>query len=181
MKLWYRIKKYLLKKTAQKEVSAAGGVDRVLINLRQAKTVGILYEITGIEDMNSINQMIENIQNMDIEVVELGYENRMPEKEEKPVISILTRRDLNWFEKPKGFQVEEFKKYNFDILICAFVGECLPLSYLSAVSSAKFRVGKYNPESTDQFELMINMQTNQTLPYLLSQIDHYLNVLNKNG
>jgi hypothetical protein len=58
------------------------------------------------------------------------------------------------------------------------IDESLPLEYIVATSDAKFRVGAFSDAKTNYYELMINTQKNQSIKYLLDQINHFLKVIN---
>jgi len=90
---------------------------------------------------------------------------------------------MAWFDNIKHYlyfshKINDFHAKNFDILICAFIEDCLPLEYIAATSNARFRVGAFSKAKTNYFELMINTQKNENLEYLLDQINHFLKVIN---
>jgi hypothetical protein len=66
---------------------------------------------------------------------------------------------------------------NFDILIDLSTEEVFPLKWVVSLSKAKFRVGNLSyPDNPN--DLIINIKPNEDLSYLISQIKHYLNLIN---
>jgi hypothetical protein len=176
-----KIKLLFYKKALAKEIEQNKDAERNILNIKDAKSIGILYNATNVQDVALINEFEDNLMNMGIEVMTMGYENKKPDKKSSDKLNIINRNDLNWFDKPVGEKVLEFKKNKFDILICAIENDCLPLEYIAGVSHATYRIGKFSESNVNHYELMINVTNNQTLPYLLKQINHFLNVINSNG
>lgn len=181
MWLFRLIQRYFFKTALSRELARIGEQPREIMNLEDAKTVTILFNATKTEDVITVTQFADSIKNMGKQVEMLGFENKNPKKETPEQEHTFDKRSVNWFGKPHGEKISAFKKNKPDILICAFEKESLPLEYLAAVSLAKFRVGKYTENNIAHFELMINTQTNQTLQYLLTQITHFLKVINKSN
>lgn len=182
MWLFNKIKLYFLKLALTRELEQKPVSNREIINLQEAKNIAIIFNATNIEDVITVTQFADSLKNMGKNVEMLGYENKKPKKDAQEQPHIFDKSNINWFEKPTGTKISTFKKQKPDILICAFEKECLPLEYLAAVSLAKFRVGKYTSKNVANYELMINLEKNQNLQYLLTQFTHFLKVINtRNG
>jgi hypothetical protein len=151
------------------------------MNIEKAQKIGVLYNATKVNDVIAVTEFCDMLKATGKNVSMLGYQNIKPQKNEPLTKGIFNRENVNWFHKPSGKDIYDFKNEHFDILICAFIDKCLPLEYIANVSLAKFRVGHFNQASIDAFELMINTGEKKDLKYLLNQINHFLKVINKNG
>lgn len=154
----------------------ASKAKREIINLHNAKTVGIIYDATFPENNVLITRLAELIKRKEKTVVTIGFVNDT--KTESNYGNLLfNRKSLNWHMEPSNDTVKKFINQKFDILINAFIGENLPLEYISALSKAKFRVGQYQKGKVYCYELMINTGKREDLQYLIDQISHFLNVI----
>ena len=90
----------------------------------------------------------------------------------------ITAKDLNWMGIPKSANIEIFTKTNFDVLFSLIMEPGLVSDYITAVSSARFKVGCANG-SKNYFDLNINIGTNHDAMFLVKQQIFYLGGLNK--
>jgi hypothetical protein len=150
------------------------------VSLENAKKIGIIYDATDEEDYEVVTQYLRFLRNKQKEVKTLGYvdNKKLPEnKFAKLGIDFFTRKHLNWCLIPTHPLVTNFINEKFDILINLSINKCFPLQYISAVSQAKFRVGRYESRHTNYNDLMINLLPDNTLKQFIQQIDHYLNLV----
>ena len=149
---------------------------RTTTNLKQAKKIGILFNPSNEQDVKIINKYADELKANDKKVKLLGY--RHSKSNFQSTLSFITEKDLNWLLEPKGMAVIHFISQPFDILINAYIKQCLPLEYIAALSKAKLRVGNYFHDKTYCFDLMIDTN-NKDLNYFLTQTNHYLKNLKK--
>jgi hypothetical protein len=90
-----------------------------------------------------------------------------------------SREDFNWYYKPQGRKVAGFISESFDILIDLRMKRFIPILFIVGLSRAHFKVGRYGEGYKEFYDLMINVDDNADLAYLISQIQHYLSMLNK--
>lgn len=174
---WLRkFKRFLYRKKLRFDAKAVAHAERKMLNIKDARKIGILFNATRTEDIVSVTTFAEKLRHSGKQINILGFEQT--KKKERTDSRFINNLDINWFNIPQSDKISEFHKRGFDILICASVNECLPLEYIAATSNAKFRVGTFNDETSDYFELMINTNQNQNLNYLLNQIEHFLNIIN---
>ena len=92
-------------------------------------------------------------------------------------VKVFTKKELNWYGRPNQPIVEQFINEDFDILIDLSLQEIFPLRWVSTLSQAKFKVGTLgyfgNPN-----DLTISLKNEKSEEYLISQIKHYLNLIN---
>jgi hypothetical protein len=149
------------------------------INIEDARKIGFLFNASDAAALREIQGYIQRIATQKKEVVVLGYiEKDTPENPLKKLgYSYFTRKNVNWLLIPNDTGVKEFTYSNFDILICVDNENCFPLQYISAMSKAVMRVGKYSEGNVRFYDLMINQKNNDLKSYF-DQVDHYLNLIN---
>jgi len=84
-------------------------------------------------------------------------------------------KDLNWFQRPVRPFALDFSNRNFDILFDLTLEEKFPLKYLSGLSPAAYKIGIF--KETGDHDLMIELQEEKTVPYLVEQVKHYLSLI----
>ena len=55
---------------------------------------------------------------------------------------------------------------------------CIPIKYLVASSIARFKIGQYE-DGYEIYDLMISLKKDKSLDKLMSEIKHYLQLINK--
>ncbi len=88
-------------------------------------------------------------------------------------------KELNWVGKPSSMVIQNFMNEEYDLLIDLNINDLFPLKYISALSKASFKVGKYNEKELDIYDMMIDSDNTKTLKYFLRQVDVYITMLNK--
>jgi hypothetical protein len=152
--------------------------NRMVVSIKDAKSIGVLYNATEIEDFEIVKTYVRNLLADKKEVTSLGY----VDKKELPAnqfaklgLDFFTRKNLNWYMVPNSPLVTNFINEDFDILINLNIGACFPLQYISAISKAKYRVGQYDIKNAIYYDLMIHTPKNETLKHFIEQTDYYLN------
>lgn len=177
MNFFNKIKNYFYQKSIEKTAAILANVSREMINLSEAQSIGILLDATKANDVITVTQFSDKLKAMGKEVSILAYTNTNDKENTDP--KFFNNTNINWTNIPFGEKINQFQTKKFDILISALTVENLALEYLAATSKAKFRVGLFSKNKTNFYELMINTKKNQQLDYLLQQIFHFLNVINK--
>ncbi|MDP4267511.1 MAG: hypothetical protein Q8880_08765 [Bacteroidota bacterium] len=179
-KIKYIIGTYFLKK----EIEKRQRVKRIT-NIADAKTIGILYELSDVERYGIISDFVKSLQDKQKIVKALGY---IPAKIVPhycfPKISFdfFTQKDLNWYYKPINKRVYDFINTEFDILIDLTTDKIFPLEYIATLSSAKFKTGRKDHSKADDkqlYDLMIDIEKNKTVLTFIKHIDYYLSIINK--
>ena len=171
-KIW----SYFLKKETDKIKR-----NRKLLNLSDAKTIGIIYQVNQEEHYNVICSFIKELQDKNKNVRSLGYVkdyNVVPHFcFPKLSYDYFTKKEVNWYKVPSSNFVNDFVKENFDILIDLSNEDCMPIQYISAISNASFKVGLYNDKNKNIYDFMIKVD-GLTIQNLINQIKHYLSLIN---
>ena len=149
-------------------------------SLSTARSIGLLYYIADEAVYKTVEAFIQSLNEKQKKVRVICYTDtkRVPHYFiPKLTQDIITRKDLNWYRKPtKGF-VQEFIGEKFDLLLDLSLSDYFPLKYIAALSEASLKVGRFNEDHTDYYDLMIQTSGVAGLDEFIIQIDHYLNML----
>lgn len=163
---------------------AAGIVHpRLITNLSEARTIGILYVVNDTPDFDVVETFVGHLQKEHKEVRALGYvKNKNLISRFLPRLSydFFSRRDITWYYKPLHEKVNDFVSQEFDILIDLNLEDFFPLKYISGLSKARCRVGPFTEHNTDFYDLMVEAKAGVTVSEYIGQICHYLSIINRN-
>jgi hypothetical protein len=163
---------------------AAGIVHpRILSNLEDARTIGIMYVLNDVPDYEIVEEFVARLQKEHKEVKALGYvrnKNLISRFLPKLSYDFFSRKDITWFFKPLHTKVRDFIDRDFDILIDLNLLDFFPLKYISGLSRAKCRVGRYSDENVEFYDLMLEPRQGVSMNEYIEQIHHYLTVINRN-
>ena len=151
-----------------------------MTNLKDAKRIGILYTLDDVPDYERVSEFVSLLQGDHKEVKALGFvKNRNLVQRFLPKLSydFFSKRDLTWFYKPIHKQVKDFIEKEFDLLIDLSLQDNFPLKYISGLSNALCRVGKFSDKNTEYYDLMIDLKPSMTSEEYLGQVQHYLTVI----
>ena len=172
MSLLTGIKNRLYSKSLAKQLRDSNPV-RQTLNIQQAKTVGILFDCTLPENIVVINNFAQGYKEDLKRVYLFGYFNT--KKDYDFGFPYFNKKDINWFGRPGSRQVRDFIEQDLDILVNAYLGDSPSLEYVSALSQAKFRIGRYHPSKVDCSDFMFKVREDISLEDYLKQIKYYLN------
>jgi hypothetical protein len=151
-------------------------------NFNNIKTVGILFDATSPEDFDLVKRYIVYLKEQRKKVKAIGFfsTKQTPDMAySKLEYDFFTTKEINWFGKPTSVIIQNFITEEYDLLIDLNIGDQFPLRYISTLSKANFKVGKYNEKDLDMYDMMIDADNTKTLKYFLRQVDVYITMLNK--
>lgn len=163
----YRFRKEMIKANQQREV----------VNFNEAGKIGLLYDATDDNNFEAIKQYVKNIRSEKKEVTALGYIDKKtlpPTRFPQLGLDFFTKKDFNWKMKPRSLSVSNFMNENFDIVVNLNRNNIFPLSYIAAVSKAKFRVGSFNRHFVHCYDMMIETKNDTDIKDFIQQADNYL-------
>jgi hypothetical protein len=179
--MFYKIRtlmgNYFLKEKLLKTVR-----ERKITNLMDAKKIGVLYTLDDVPEYEMVSEFVTRLQHDHKEVKALGFvKNKNLVSRFLPKLSydFFSNKDLNWFFQPIHSKVKDFIEKEFDILIDLSLKDSLPLKFISALSVAHCRVGRFSEANRVCYDIMIDLNKPLTLNEYMLQIIHYLNVINK--
>ena len=155
---------------------------RKICNLSEAKNIGVVYSLPDEETYRKVSAYVKRLQDSGKKVKALGYvESKALTGQFLPKLAydFLYPTGLNWNYKPVSVKAKDFIEFEFDILIDLSTVNDLPVLYITALSKAKFKAGMQSDERAGYLDLMISLKDNGTLDELITQVDHYLSIINK--
>ncbi|MEZ4948676.1 MAG: hypothetical protein R2769_01455 [Saprospiraceae bacterium] len=167
-KIKRRLYEYYLKKALQ-----GPEVKRKSLSLQQAKSIGILFEATHLDEKQIVEKFAARLKKEQKKVELLGYFHSKQESENFP-FSHFNKKDLDFALRPKSEDVKSFINTNFDLLICINTRELLPMHYIASCSKAGFRIGPAS-ERTSSYDMMIDTKRPEDIQYFLQQMEFFLN------
>jgi hypothetical protein len=172
-----RIGEYFLKKDI-----AGSKRTKAIMNLRAAKTVGIIYNVGDIKEVELVRKYITHLKDMGKKVRSIGY---VPLKELPGNVTTsidhqcFTLKNVNWYFKPAIGFIGSFVQEEYDVLLDLNISTSLPLIFVAALSKAKCKVGRYSEKYLSIYDVMIEADEEKTLKYFLQNVDTYMEMLNK--
>jgi len=170
-KLRSRLHHYLLRK----KLKGAYPV-RQTVNYERAKTIAVIFDATLEENLNTAKKFNQFLLGINKQPHFFAFVNHNRQMGSLP-FTFISRRQLSWLFFPEHSSVEELISGSYDLLINLCTEECLPLEYISALSSATYRAGRFIPEKTYCHDLMIQMNGKKDMNYLIEQLNEYLKMI----
>jgi hypothetical protein len=148
-------------------------------NFNTAKSAGILFSSPDEQSFNAIKEFLSFLSNKDMNVIALGYipSKKVPQQYlMRKGINFYCNTDLNWYYKPKNEMIDQFINQEFDILFDLSIKQSFTTDYVGSLSKAAFKIGMHRENAYQ--DLVIDVNKNKSIDYLIEQIKHYLNILN---
>lgn len=152
---------------------------RTMLNFKAASTIGLLFNATDRNEYIHVEKFMASLKKRKKSVKIMAFVDSKTPNEANP-FPYFSRNNLNWYEIPSSESVKEFIHIKFDILINLCTTGSLPLEYISAVSSSKFRIGRYSKDKTYCYDFMINNDNNASISEFINEVDHFLETINVN-
>jgi len=151
-------------------------------NISRIKNIGIIWDASKTEDFLSLSEFHQSMNERNINVTILGYYpgKELPDKYTAlRYLSCIRRKEISFFYIPLSEEADSFSNKMFDILIDINFEKLFPLSYISALSKASFKVGLFDPvTNSNTFDLMIELKKPVAVKDYLTNVVHYLEMIN---
>lgn len=154
--------------------------ERHMHTLKTANTVGIIITPTDQESFEQIKRFLNYLTSKNIKVFILGYVN------DKNIpnnflfwkgMSFFSRKELKWTDIPESASVTDFIDQPFDMLIDLSITEYFPVKYVSTLSKASFKIGRFGRNGEECYDLMFEIHEDASLEEYIESLTHYLNLL----
>ncbi|MBS1765546.1 MAG: hypothetical protein JSS90_11325 [Bacteroidetes bacterium] len=153
------------------------------LSFNDARTIGILYDATIERNYETVKAYVKHLRDdFKKDVLALGYydgKELPPMRFSKLGLDFFTQKNLNWHFKPSHPMVSKFVNVDFDYLICLNIERNIPLKYISAVTKAGFKIGRYEKSSQGLYDFMISVNGNVLLPQFIDLVNNYLKHIGK--
>lgn len=156
--------------------------NRLMINLSDAKTVGILFEFSNEDDYKVVTDFIKQLQDEGKRVRSIAFfqGKKTPHYFVQKLMSdLITPKQTNWYGKPTADFTEDYIQEKFDILIDLSLRNNFPLQYISGLSNANLKVGLFGETNSHYYDVMLDPIPDTQISEFINQIKHYLSLLNK--
>lgn len=153
---------------------------KAAVNFEEAETIALIFDATNKEEFELVKKYIKKLKDNKRKVRAIGFYDG---KEEPALMSskleydFFSRKQLKWYLKPNDPIVENFILEPFDLLINLCMNYKTPLLYVTALSRAKFKVGKQHPKYAPYYDLMLDVEDNVTLQNFISIAEKYLTMI----
>ncbi len=157
-------------------------IQRETVTFAEAKTIGVLFTAHSDEDIETAFKYISDLEQQGKSVEYIGYIGikdylkRTKGQERNP--HYIFDRDFDFFHRPKRGLIQKFYKSNFDLLISLNYTNQFSLNYISSLSSARMRIGKFYMGTVNAYDFMIDDKGESMTSYI-NQLNHYLQLLKK--
>jgi hypothetical protein len=151
-------------------------------NFSEIKSIGIIYDATDRNAYQSVVQYIRLLKEERKHVATFGFINSKDKSQfltPKLSDNYFSRFDINLLQLPKKEEIKSFIDEEFDLLIDLSTTTHLPLHYIFALSCARFKVSGNLAYQQEHGDLTIDISKQNTVEYLIIQLKHYLNLVNK--
>jgi hypothetical protein len=152
-----------------------------IVSFEDATKIGLLYDATDERDSEAVKNYVKSIRNnFKKDILAMGYVDKKNLRKSQYAqfgLDFFTRKDLNFQMIPNNPIIKNFINEKFDILINLNSGKCFPLRYISAMSRARFRVGRYNSNSADCFDMMVKLKGEPAIRTVIEEIEHFLRII----
>ncbi len=151
------------------------------VDFKDVRSVGVLFLLESEGKFNQLDKLIKELIARGKDVKMIGF---FPEKIipnffiQKLKIDIFTKKDTNLLGFPKSEVVREFIEHDFDLLIDLTVDDILPIEYISGMSRAGFKAGRYRDEMVKVFDLMISKPQDMSFEAYINSMIGYISILN---
>ena len=149
-------------------------------NIENASSIGIIYNATNRNDADTVKKFVQYLKEERKDVLSIGYIHSKDSSDiVKPHLNYVyfDKRDLSKTMIPKGNEVKNFINRSYSILIDLNIDECFPIEYVSALSNAKFKVGAKGSYRDDVCDMVVDINQNKSMEYLIIQLKHYLKMI----
>ncbi len=166
-----QLKEFFLKRYISKNITAR---ERQMSALAQAKSIGIVCEITNEEEYIQLHKLFTSLQNNKRSSWLVGYINakEVPHYcHNQLTADYYCNKNINWYGKPNFPQLLDFTKKSFDILIDFSSQKTPSIELILALSQAKFIIGTEEAHRP-WYDLYLDVHSND-FQYILQQIDYY--------
>lgn len=131
------------------------------INIGEANHIGIIYNATEYVSFEIIRNLVKELSlKEERKVTVLGYVDSKKLIDHylyRKGFDFFSKNELNWYFKPVSSLVEQFIAEPFDLLINLSLEDYYPIRYITALSAATFKAGKFSADD-EHLDFMIDIE-----------------------
>jgi hypothetical protein len=156
--------------------------ERSIMNVDTTKNIGILYCADDPIDVEWMKKYVHTLRDMGKQVKSLGFIN----VKDLPMglngslqHHYFALKELNWYGKPSSEFIHNFVKDEFDVLFDFGMSSQLPIMFITSMSNAKCKVGRYIEKYVELYDVMIETDGNKKLEDVVKTTHDYMMLINK--
>jgi hypothetical protein len=153
------------------------------VSFEEANNIGIIYDATDERDSEAVKNYMKNIRSaFKKDIHAIGYVDRKNLHSSQYAqfgLDYFSQKDLNFKMIPVSPTVKNFINEKFDILINISYRKSLPLTYITALSKARFKVGAFSNINNDGLDMMVKVNGEPTVKIVLEEIERFLRIIRK--
>ncbi len=153
---------------------------RVVHNFNTAKNTAIIFDVTDPETFRHVRDFSKFLEKMKIKAGMLGY---VPTDEVPNDLllwencQVFCNKHLDYWFRPNDDSIQKFIDKEYDILFDLSMKDYFPVTFVSTLSRARFKVGRYKEKLNDT-DFMFDIHSEPTVDFLIVQIKNYISILN---
>jgi hypothetical protein len=151
-------------------------------NFSDVRNIGIVWDASKTQEFPVLSRFHQKMHDRNIDVTIIGY---YPEKElpnQLTAIRFLTcirKNEVNFVYHPVSAETDKFINTRFNILIDINFDKIFPLTCVTVLSKAGFKVGLLDTKNNnDIFDLMMELKKPVNVEEYLIQVIFYLEMIN---
>ncbi len=153
------------------------------MNIEDVRNIGIVFDATSADDFEIVKNYVNKLKQMGKRVHGIGFYDAkvIPQNiyYTKSDFDLFNAKEVKGMGEPESPYIKTFITEIRDILIDVNLSNKFPLRYISAMSYAKFKIGIDIPKNKNIHDMLITVDPSAGLDKYLSQVDFYLQMMNK--
>jgi hypothetical protein len=150
-------------------------------NFKNVRNIGIVWDASKTGEFASLSRFHQKMQDIKIDVTVFGYfpgKNLPDQYTAIRYLRCIRKNEINNFYHPHSSETSSFVNNPFDILIDVNFDKLFPLSCVTAISKAKFKVGLFSSETSEApFDMMMDIKNPVDIDSYLAKVVQYLEMI----
>ncbi len=151
-----------------------------LYNYYQAQSFGIVYEYKNEEEFKILEQLIHQLNDEKKKVKVIIYiknEKLLQYIPQRLTVDYVQPKEIDWLGRPNSPYARDFMETPFHVLLDLNYHQSFPLTYITSLSRAYYKVGIFHESNKQQLDLLIKINPEIGLNYVLREIIRYLKLI----
>lgn len=166
-----------------KKASKGNSRKKEFINISAAKTVGIIFDATNVDHLELLKKYVAGLKEKRKTVKVIGFFDQkftpVNISYSKAEFDFFNLRELTPLRQPASPYIKTFIEAPLDVLIDLNIHNKFPLRSIAIQSMARFKIGIDIPANRKVHDLLLSLVPQQGLVRFLSQVETYLEMINK--